>query len=160
MATRLVHDMVYEASAAEVAAMLSDKAFREEVCRAMQATSYDVTVEGGVESKRVVIDMEQPTDKVPSFARKLVGETTNVVQTETWRSPSEAEVVVAIPGKPGEMRGTARLVERDGVTTEHVEMEIKVKIPLVAGKIEELLAGLLKSALKAEHRAGQAYLAG
>ncbi|HWI43701.1 MAG TPA: DUF2505 domain-containing protein [Nocardioides sp.] len=159
MATRLVHDMVYEASAAEVAAMLSDKAFREEVCRAMQATSYDVTVEGGVESKRVVIDMEQPTDQVPSFARKLVGETTNVVQTETWRSPSEAEVVVTIPGKPGEMRGTARLVERDGVTTEHVDMEIKVKIPLVAGKIEELLAKLLKSALKAEHRTGQAYLA-
>lgn len=159
MATRLVHEMVYEASAAEVAAMLSDKAFREEVCQAMQATSYDVTVEGGVESKRVVIDMEQPTDRVPSFARKFVGETTNVVQTENWTSPSEAEVVVAIPGKPGEMRGTARLVEKDGVTTEHVDMEIKVKIPLVAGKIEELLAKLLKSALKAEHRTGQAYLA-
>lgn len=159
MTTRLVHEMVYDAPAAQVAAMLSDRAFREEVCRAMQATSCTVTINGAGDAKTVVIDMEQPTDRVPSFARKLVGETTNVVQTETWSTPTAADVVVTIPGKPGEMRGTARLVEKDGVTTELVEMEIKVKIPLVAGKIEELLAKLLKSALKAEHRTGQAWLA-
>jgi len=160
MATRLVHEMVYEASAAEVAAMLSDQAFREQVCRAQNATAYTVTIVGDVDAKDVTIDMEQPTDRVPSFAKKLVGDTTNIVQTEKWTSPSEAQVLVTIPGKPGEMRGTARLVERDGVTTETVELEVKVKIPLVGGKIEELLAKLLKSALKAEHRTGQAWLAG
>ena len=159
MATRLVHEMVYEAPAADVAAMLSDKAFREEVCRVMNSTTYTVTVEGGRDAKTVVIDMEQPTDRVPSFARKLVGDSTNIVQTEEWSSPTHADVVVTIPGKPGEMKGTATLVEEDGVTTETVDLEIKVKIPLVAGKIEELIAKLLKSALKAEHRAGQAYLA-
>jgi hypothetical protein len=125
----------------------------------MNATTFTVTVEGGVDAKQVTIDMEQPTDRVPSFARKFVGETANVVQTESWSSPTEGDVTVTIPGKPGEMAGTARLVEKDGVTTEVVEMDIKVKIPVVGGKIEGVLAGLLKSALKAEHRTGQAYLA-
>jgi hypothetical protein len=159
MATRLVHEMVYEAPAADVAAMLSDRAFREEVCRALNATTYTVTVDGGTDARTVTIDMEQPTDRVPSFARKLVGDSTNIVQTEEWSSPTRADVVVTIPGKPGDMKGTATLVEKDGVTTETVDLEIKVKIPLVAGKIEELIAKLLKSALKVEHRTGQAYLA-
>lgn len=159
MSTRLVHEMVYDAPVEAVAAMLSDPRFREEVCTSMNATTFTVAVEGGVDAKQVRIDMDQPTDRVPSFARKLVGETATVVQTETWTSPTQGEIVVTIPGKPGEMRGTATLVEKDGVTTELVDMQVKVKIPLIAGKIEELLAKLLKSALKAEHRTGQAWLA-
>ncbi|WP_435768954.1 DUF2505 domain-containing protein [Nocardioides sp. SYSU DS0651] len=158
MATRLVHEMVYDAPADAVAAMLSDPKFREEVCVAVNATTFTVTIDGGVDAKDVTIDMEQPTDRIPSFAKKFVGETTNVVQKEKWTSPTHGEVTVTIPGKPGEMRGTATLVEKDGVTTELVDMEIKVKIPLVGGKIEDLLAKLLKSALNAEHRTGRDYL--
>ena len=159
MATRLVHTMEYDAPAIEVAAMLSDPEFRQEVCRNQRATSYSVEIEGNGDAKAVRIEMAQPTDKVPSFAKKFVGETTTIVQTETWASPLKAEIIVGIPGKPGEMRGTAVLVEADGVTTETVDLEIKVKIPLVAGKIEELLAKLLGSALRAEERTGKAWLA-
>ena len=159
MATRLVHKMVYDAPAIEVAAMLSDPEFRQEVCRNQRATSYAVEIEGNVDAKAVRIEMDQPTDRVPSFAKKLVGDSTTIVQTETWASPLKADITVVIPGKPGEMRGTAVLVEADGVTTETVDLEIKVKIPLVAGKIEELLAKLLGSALRAEERTGQAWLA-
>ena len=158
MATRLVHKMVYDAPASEVAAMLSDPVFREEVCRNQRATSFAVEIEGGVEAKAVRIEMEQPTDKVPSFAQKFVGSSTTIVQTETWADPYQATIQVGIPGKPGEIRGTATLSEVDDVTTETVELEIKVKIPLVAGKIEELLAKLLGSALRAEERTGKAWL--
>ena len=159
MATRMVHEMVYDAPAEAVATMLSDQKFREEVCVAQNATRHTVTIEGGVDAKDVTIDMEQPTDRIPSFAKKFVGATTNILQKEKWSSPTSGEVTIVIPGKPGEMRGTAVLIEKDGVTTETVDLEIKVKIPLVAGKIEDLLAKLVKSALKAEHRTGQAWLA-
>ncbi|GAA1547363.1 DUF2505 domain-containing protein [Nocardioides humi] len=158
MATRLVHEMTYDAPAIEVAAMLSDPVFRETVCRNQRATSYAVEIEGNVDAKAVRIEMEQPTDKVPAFAKKFIGETTTIVQTETWSSPLKATVTVGIPGKPGEITGTATLVEADGATVETVELEIKVKIPLVAGKIEELLAKLLGSALRAEERTGKEWL--
>lgn len=159
MATRLVQDLVYDAPAAEVAAMLTDPAFRNEVCVSLRATAHDVRVDSGAGGTTVRIEMTQPTDQVPSFARKFVGDGATIVQTETWATPTEADVVVTIPGKPGEMAGTARLVEADGVTTETVDLQIKVRIPLVAGKIEELIAKLLGKALRAEEKAGQAWLA-
>jgi len=158
MATRMLHEMSYEAPIDAVAAMLSDRVFREEVCSNQQATSHDVSIDGDVSAKQVRIEMVQPTDRVPSFAKKFIGETTTIVQSESWSSPTQAEVTIEIPGKPGDIRGTATLAEVDGVTTETVDLQVKVKIPLVAGKIEELLAKLVRSALKAEHRTGQAWL--
>lgn len=159
MSKRLQQKLVYEAPLAEVAAMLADTAFREEVCRNQRATSYDVSIEGDAGARTVRIQMDQPTDKVPSFAKKIVGESTTIVQTETWTSADRGDIHVSIPGKPGEMRGTATLVETGGVTTETVDLDITVKIPLIAGKIEELLAKLLGSALRAEERTGKAWLA-
>jgi hypothetical protein len=38
-------------------------------------------------------------------------------------------------------------------------MTIKVGIPLVGGKIEDLISGLLLKALKAENKVGREYLA-
>lgn len=158
MATRLLHTMVYDASADAVAAMLSDAAFREEVCTNQRATAFNVKLEGDVDRKDVRIEMTQPTDRVPSFAKKIVGNETTIVQSETWSSPTHGDVHITIPGKPGEMRGTATLVEVDGVTTETVDLQVTVKIPLVGGKIEELIAKLIGSALRAEERTGKAWL--
>ncbi len=158
MATKLRHQMTYDAPLIEVAAMLSDPVFRENVCRNQRATSFSVEIEGNVDAKAVRIEMDQPTDRVPAFAKKFIGETTTIIQSENWTSPHHANVTIGIPGKPGEINGTASLAEADGVTTETVELEVKVKIPLVAGKIEELLAKLLGSALRAEERSGKEWL--
>lgn len=158
MATRLLHTMVYDAPADAVAAMLSDASFREEVCTNQRATAFNVKVDGDVTSKDVRIEMTQPTDRVPSFAKKIVGAETTILQTEKWSSLTHGDVHITIPGKPGEMRGTATLVEVDGVTTETVDLQVTVKIPLVGGKVEELIAKLIGSALRAEERTGKAWL--
>jgi hypothetical protein len=158
MATRLLYEMVYESPAEKVAAMLTDPAFREEVCVYQHAVTHSVSIEGDVNAKKVRIEMAQPTERVPAFAKKFIGETVTILQTESWTSPTHGDIVVTIPGKPGDMIGTAIMVEQDGVTTETVDLEVKVKIPLVAGKIEELIAKLLRSALKAEQRVGVDYL--
>lgn len=159
MATPFKYQMVYDAPLDAVAAMLSDPAFREEVCVAQRATSHSVQIDGDVSAKKVRIEMVQPTDQVPAFAAKIVGSSTEILQVENWSSPTQGDVSVTIPGKPGEMTGTARLEEKDGVTTETVEMEIKVKLPLIAGKVEAVLAKILGSALKAEAAVGREYLA-
>lgn len=155
--TRRVHrELEYDATAAEVFAMLANPEFREEVCRAIGVLSVDVDIkprEG--EGMEVTLTQVQPTSGIPSFAKKFVGETTTVVQHEVWTSSRHADITVTIPGKPGEMTGTADLSEAAGRTTERVEMAVKVRIPVVGGKIEELIAGLLGKALDAEHRTGQ-----
>ncbi|WP_141014032.1 DUF2505 domain-containing protein [Nocardioides sambongensis] len=160
MTKRLVHTMTYDAPVDAVAAMLADPSFREEVCRNQRATSYDVRVEGSHgDPMRLRVEMTQPTDKVPSFAKKVVGSSTTIVLTETWPALDRGELHIEIPGKPGAMAGTVVLEESGGVTTETVTLDVTVRIPLVGGKIEDLLAQLMGSAMRAEERTGKAYLA-
>ncbi len=100
----------------------------------------------------------QAAEGIPGFAKKFVGDEIQLVQTERWSDIENARVEVVIPGKPGQMSGTMPLRESGGTTTETVEMEIKVSIPLVGGKIESLIADLLRKALKVENAVGRQYL--
>lgn len=160
MATKLSYDLTYDAPLTDVGEMLMDPAFREQVCEAQHALRHEVSVDEEGGTRTVVIDQVWASDGIPGFARKFVGDEINLVQTEQWSDVEHGTVEVAIPGKPGQMKGTIRLVESGGTTTETVEMEIKVSIPLVGGKIEGLVADLLTKALSRENKVGRAYLAG
>ena len=81
---KLHHEIVYDATAAEVFAMLADPAFRERSAAAMGVISADVTITSQGEGMLVRIDQVQPTEGVPSFAKKFAGETTRAVQLEDW----------------------------------------------------------------------------
>ena len=155
MGKHVVKELTYDASREEVLSMLTDSAFRERVLERMQVVRGDVTVEGDV----VTIEQVQSAKGLPSFATKLVGDEIRIVQVEAWRAPDRADVEVTIPGKPGEMTGSATLTESGGRTTERVDLEVTVRIPLVGGKIEGLIADMLGKALDTEHRTGVEWLA-
>jgi hypothetical protein len=158
MAKRLEHQLTYDAPMADVAEMLADPSFREEVCDFQGVKRAMVTIDSDDNGMEVTIDQVQAAQGIPSFAKKFVGDEINIVQQESWASPTEGDIKVTIPGKPGEMTGTARLAESGGVTTETVEMTVKVNIPLVGGRIEGLIADMLLKALKAENKVGRDYL--
>lgn len=159
MSRRLVHELTYDAPAADVAAMLADPAFRQQVCDFQGVLRSEISITTPASGHtEVVIDQWQSTAGVPSFAKRIVGDETNIVQTESWSTPLLGDIVVTIPGKPGDMRGTASLSESGGTTTETVDLTIKVGIPLVGGKIEALIADMLLKALKAENKVGRVYL--
>ena len=159
VATRLSYDLTYDAPMIEVGEMLMDTAFREQVCDAQLALRKTVTVGPDGGGMKVVVDMVQAAQGIPSFAKRFVGDEIQLVQTERWSDIENARVDVVIPGKPGQMTGTLTLRESGGTTTETVEMEVKVSIPLVGGKIEALIADLLRKALKVENAVGRKYLA-
>ena len=160
MTKRLSHDLTYDASLEAVTAMLADPAFREEVCVAQGAVRHSVDIEGDATAGDLVVAIDQilAADGIPSFAKKFVGDEINIVQRESWSSPGAADITVVIPGKPGDITGTATVRETDGTVTETITLDIKVNIPLVGGKIEGLVSDLLLKALKAENRTGRDYL--
>ena len=158
MATTMTHRLEYDAPLADVAAMLADQAFREEVCTYQNVVRSKVEIDVDGDTRTVVVDQVQPAKGIPGFAKRFVGDEINIVQRETWSSPEAADLHVTIPGKPGEMTGTITLVESGGTTTETVDVRIKVNIPLVGGKIEDLIASLLRKALVAENKVGRDYL--
>jgi hypothetical protein len=157
---RFSHDLVYDATPEAVAAMLADPAFREQVCQALHVLRHDVSLQGAGAGMSVVVDQTQPAQGVPSFAKKFVGDEIRIVQRETWRDTTNADLDIEIPGKPGTMRGGIALVADGRRTVETVSGDIRVKLPLVGGRIEEMVGDIFRSALRTEQRVGAAWLAG
>jgi hypothetical protein len=153
---KLTKKLTYDATAEAVTAMLDDPEFREAVLEQQKVVRGSATIDGDV----VTIEQVRAGDDLPSFARSFVGDEILIVQTENWTSATSADVRLTIPGKPGEAVGTLGLVESGGTTTETVVLDISVKIPLVGGKIEKLIAGIIESALDVEQRVGREWLAG
>jgi hypothetical protein len=156
----LRHEISYDAPLADVYAMLSDPAFRQASADAQGVVSADVTITAQGEGMSVKIDQIQHTEGVPGFAKKFAGATTRAVQTEEWTSPAGGTITIETPGKPTSIKGTLALVESGGRTTETLEVEVKVRVPLIGGKLESLMGDLVTKGMDKEHTAGVAWLAG
>ena len=153
-------ELEYDASPAEVYAMLADPAFREAVCEAGDSVRHDVSITSQGAGMSVSVDQVQPAAGIPSFARKIVGDEIEILQREEWSSETDASLDVSIPHKPGHLKGTITLREQGTGTVETVDAEVKVHIPMLGGKLEKLISDMLGSALRSEHRVGKAWLAG
>jgi hypothetical protein len=157
---RFHHVTRYPAPADRVLAMVTDLAFREEVCQAQKAVRHSVAVTGSGVGATVVVDRTQSMAKAPAAATKLVGDSVRIVQTERWNAAERADLDIEIPGKPGHLRGTVTLRPRpDGGCDHVVAGELKVSLPLVGGRLESLVEGILVKALDRESTVGQAWLA-
>ena len=161
MAKKVRYELRYDGATAEqVYTMLSDPDFRDAVCEFQRFPKRNVSITPSGAGMKVKVDQYRPAHEVPSFARRLVGDEINIVQEESWSSPTQAELHVTIPGKPGDMLGTVTLTEVDGGVTEVVAVDVKASIPLVGGKIEGLIGDMLGKALRAENKVGRDWLAG
>lgn len=154
MTKALTYEMTYDAPIDTVQQMLFDPAFREAVCDAQHAVSRQVIST----PPAVRVEYTQKVQGLPSFAAKFVGETIQVIQNENWAG-HDAQVTVEIPGKPGSISGTFKLVESGGRTIQRVALDVTVRMPLVGGKLESLIADLFLTALKREERTGREWLA-
>jgi uncharacterized protein DUF2505 len=157
-AMKIRHQLRYEASPDDVFAMLSDRAFRERVCAAMNVVSSDISIQEIGQGLTIRIDMNQRTTGLPSVARKFTGDETRIIQTERWTGGRVADLEVEIPGKPGRIHGRTTLTADGDGTIESFEGETKVNLPLIGGKLEGLIQGLFVHGMDAEHRVGTAWL--
>ncbi len=140
--------------------MLIDPAFREAVCKRQNSLSQDITVADGSGGVEVKIDQVLPATGIPSFAAKFVGDEIAITRTEQWVSPTQANIDIAIPGKPGQLVGTLTLIESDGHTIQELDSELSVSIPFIGAKLESLVADLFRSSLDAEAKVASTWQTG
>jgi hypothetical protein len=152
------HELRYDAPVEAVHAMLADPRFREQSARAQGVVSVAVTITPAGEEMTVVVDQVQPTAGVPAFARRFAGETTRAIQTEQWSSTTDATIRIETPGKPTSVQGTLALRPDGAGTVETMAARITVKVPLIGGRLESLMADLVARGMDAEHEAGLAWL--
>ena len=156
---KLTHSLTYDAALADVHAMLADPAFRTRVVEAMGASIRELTLTPSGDGFDLVLDQDQQTAGLPSFAKKFAGETTRAIQTESWGATS-GTLSIETPGKPSSAAGTITLSESGGRTTETVTLDITVKVPLIGGKLENLVADQVRAGMDTEHAVGVAWLNG
>jgi glyoxylase-like metal-dependent hydrolase (beta-lactamase superfamily II) len=153
------HVNSYAASPESVHAMLTQRAFREEVCTYQRALEHSVEITEDSVATRVVITQTQAMDGAPAAARKLVGSSVQIIQRETWQDSTTADFAMEIPGKPGHLRGTISVVDKDDGTCDEVFAgDVKVNVPLIGGKLEGFISDILARALRREGRVGVTWL--
>jgi hypothetical protein len=155
---RFTHELRYAAPPSDVRRMVGDPAFREAVCKELHALRHEVSVDDRGADMTVVVDQTQPARGIPAFASKFVGDEIRLVQREEWTGPTSATMTIEIPGKPGSFAGTMALSGSE-TTTQSVAGDVTVKLPLIAGKLESLVADVLTRALVIEERVGRSWLA-
>ncbi len=158
-AMRLRHELAYDAPPADVLAMMADPLFWAKVGAANDVISWTPTVDAEGDATRVVIDEEQRTAGVPSFARRIVGESTRVIITQVWRG-REASYEIDTPGKPTHVHGTATVSEHGTGSVLVYDLEVKASVPLIGGKLEKLVIELTTEGFDKEQSVGAAWLAG
>ena len=158
-AVKFRHELTYDAPPDEVFAMLADPAFRAKVCEAQGVVSHDIDLTPTATGFTLVNDQVQNTAGLPAIAKKIAGDTTRAVIEESWEGHTGA-VTITAPGKPTTATGTVRLEARGSGTVEVLELDVKVKVPVIGGKLENLMADNIRAGMDAEHAVGTAWLGG
>lgn len=145
-------------SVEQILAMFADEEFRMAVCKHQGVLDSSVTItptefDDGKSGMDVVLERSYGTDMVPSYAQRLVGGRVDLLQREEWYGAT-ATVEITLPGKPGSITGGGQLVQAGDDTVQTASLNVTVGIPLLGGKIEEMMAGFIRDAFTAEHEVG------
>ena len=145
----------YDATPEEVFAIITDATFREQACQKTKALSYDVQVSESGGDTIVRVSREMPSDDVPDFARKFVGQTLTLIQTETWHAAAadgsrKADVVGEISNTPVILKGTAS-ISGGAHAVQAIDLDVKVAVPLIGKKMEPFVVDAIRSGLQKEH---------
>lgn len=96
---------------------------------------------------------------VPAFARRIAGETTDVVKRLTWQG-FECSVVIESPGKPTSLSGSATLAADGEGTRLTYDLDARASVPLLGNRLEKLVVQLTTDGMDTEHAVGVAWLRG
>jgi hypothetical protein len=161
---RVTAEIHYSAAPATVFDMLTDKAFQDRKLSETGALSWEVRVQREGDAAVIVSHRALSTDMVPDSFRGMVGQQITIIQTERW-GPARPDgsrtgtLELEVGAAPVRMTATLTLTSTAGGTTESVDGELKAKVPLLGGKIERSVEPAVRSAISAEERIGQAWLA-
>lgn len=163
MARKVTSRMTYEADVEAVHAMYIDPDYVQAKNEKTGGRNVTVEVTPDGDGTKIVAHRELPAD-IPAFAKKFVGETVQVTETDYWGPPNadgsrDGTIKLDFGSSPVAAHGTLRLeAGAEGCACE-AALEIKSSVPLVGGKIEGVTADQIERAVGAEEKLGREWLA-
>ena len=135
---------VFDKPAATVLKMFSDKAYFERKYKDLGYTNIEV-LEHVADAKkfRIKVRYSAPNSApVPDFARKFLGATNVVTQSDTWDLERRTGRLEAeIRGVPVKVSADMKLADEAGGSANRLTWSLSCGIPLLGGKLEQLVAG-------------------
>jgi hypothetical protein len=121
--------------------------------------------EAGVEGARYRLRHGLDAKDLPSVVRGVLPGNISIERTERWTRQESGrylgDVQVDIPGTPASAAGGMRLRDLpDGGSELHVRADVTVSVPLIGGKIEDIVAQQVQNLLTAETAFTGQWLAG
>lgn len=168
MARRIEHRSTSEWPASQVHAALIDLDYLRERLAELGGTRNEL-VEHAVDGDAVRFEVRQGvrTDSLPPVARTVVGAGDLVIdRSESWRREQDGhytgEIAAEVAGVPCTVAGSMWLRDLTTGTDASeflVEGEVRVNVPFVGGKLEDLVADQVQKLLAAEERFTTEWLA-
>jgi Protein of unknown function (DUF2505) len=110
--------------------------------------------EASPDSARYELKQGLPEKDLPPVVGKVMNGDLAIVRTETLNRTAPGsytgDVDVAIPGAPASAAGTMRLADAPDGSLFEVHADVTVRVPLIGGKIEEIVAEQVRRLLEAE----------
>ena len=143
----------YDKPAATVLKMFSDKAYFEKKYAALGYRNVEV-LEHKLDAKkfRIKVRYTAPNSApVPDFARKFLGETNVVTQTDAWDLEKKTGRLEAeIKGVPVKVAADMKLADEGAGAANTLKWNLDCGIPFVGGKLEQLVAADIQSKAKGD----------
>lgn len=135
---------VFDKPAATVLKMFSDKAYFERKYQELGYTNIEV-LEHSADAKkfRIKVRYSAPNSApLPDFAKKFLGETNTVVQSDAWDLERKTGRLEAeIKGVPVKVSADMRLADEGGGSSNTLKWNLSCGIPFIGGKLEQVVAG-------------------
>lgn len=137
-------DLRYPASADQAMKMLVDRAYFERKYQKLDVGDFLITQHEST-SDRFAIGFQfraAGQTRVPDFARKIVGDSIRVRQSEYWTiAKRKGGIDIEIAGAPASVHADMALVaESPTRSVLKLDWTIRCGIPLLGGKVEKLIA--------------------
>lgn len=143
----------FDKPAATVLKMFSDKAYFEKKYQSLGYKDIQV-LEHAADAKkfRIKVRYTAPnTAPVPDFAKKFLGETNVVTQSDAWDLERKTGRLEAeIRGVPVKVSADMKLADEGAGSANRLTWNLSCGIPLLGGKLEQLVASDIQSKAKTD----------
>lgn len=109
----------------------------------------------------IKVSREVPADvPLPSFAQKFISASMTVVQQDSWDAKTKkGRLDINIKGFPGTITCDMELKDEGSGSANHMNWNVKVGIPFIGGKLEQVLMDDIKKKTAPDTAAGVKLLA-
>lgn len=139
-----------------VLGVFTDEGFVRHMSEYVGGSLESLTVDGDTSGPFTLTAVRtMPTDRLPDMARKFVGETLSVTQTEQWGAPSadgsrEAKLEMTVAGVPLNVAAVQRLIPQGTDTVVDLQGNVTSSVPFLGGKIAGAAEPMIGKALNVQ----------